>query len=159
MSNHVSGPVHVAVMRGSLPELIAAVESGHPVDEKDREGRTPLFYAVMAGELGIASELIRRGANPSAQDRHRETPLHFAAREYRIEGAELLLRTGAPVDARDVDGNTPLWRSVFDSRGRGRMIRLLLSHGADRSLKNEHGISPEDLAKTIANYDVRQFLA
>src|SRR5262245_7167567 len=158
MSNHVSGPVHVAVMRGSLPELIQAVESGHPVDEKDREGRTPLFYAVMGGELRIATELIRRGANPNTQGRNRETPLHFAARECLVEAAERLLRSGAPVDARDVNGNTPLWRAVFDSRGRGEMIRLLLSHGADKSLTNEHGVSPEDVAKTIANYDVRRFL-
>jgi hypothetical protein len=38
------------------------------------------------------------------------------------------------------------------------MIRLLLASGADKTLKNKQGVSPEDLAKTIANYDVSEFL-
>jgi ankyrin repeat protein len=52
----------------------------------------------------------------------------------------------------------PLSHAVFESRGRGEMIRLLLSFGADKALKNKHGVSPENLARTIANYDVSIFL-
>jgi ankyrin repeat protein len=146
-------------MRHSLPELIQAIERGEAVDALDREGRTPLFYAVMDGDLGITAELIRRGANPAAQDRGFETPLHFAAREYRNDVAELLLKSGASVDAQDGHGNTPLLRAVFESRGRGQLIGLLRAHGADKTLKNEHGVSSDDLATSIGNYDVRQFLA
>jgi len=39
------------------------------------------------------------------------------------------------------------------------MIRLLLLYGADKKLKNNHGVSPEDLANKIANYDMKPFLA
>jgi hypothetical protein len=38
------------------------------------------------------------------------------------------------------------------------MIKLLLAHAADKHLKNKHGVSPEKLASTIANYDVNKFL-
>jgi uncharacterized protein len=63
------------------------------------------------------------------------------------------------VDSEDIHGNTPLWRAVFNSRGRGDLIELLLSSGADRGHRNKRGKTPLDLANTIANYDVAQFFA
>jgi ankyrin repeat protein len=157
MSSPDVGPVHKAVMKHSLPEVTQAIAQGRDVNAVDREGRTPLFYAAKDGDSAIAAELIRHGANINAQDKSLETPLHFAARAYRAEVAELLLKNGASVDAQDAHGNTPLARAVFDSKGRGQMIKLLLSSGANRALKNKHGVSPEDLAKSIGNYDVNAF--
>jgi uncharacterized protein len=159
MKKYVMGPVHKAMM-GHNPhdELIAALAVGGSVDELDREGRTPLFYAVRDSELALVTELIRRGANPDARDRNLESPLHVAAREYRPEIAKLLIKHGATVDAQDDYGNTPLGRAVFDSRGRGEMIEVLLSAGADKGLKNSHDVSPFDLTNTIANYNMKLFL-
>ena len=145
-------------MRHSTSDLVQAIEQGGAVDARDREGRTPLFYAVGEGDAAITAELLRRGASPNAQDKNLETPLHFAAREYRPELAKLLLDHGAAVDVPDAHGNTALFRAVFDSRGRGDVIKLLLSHSADRTRKNNHEMSPIDLARSIANYDVAQFL-
>jgi ankyrin repeat protein len=160
MSNPDSpAAVHRAVMRHSLPEVIQAVSSGEDIDALDREGRTALFYAAKDGDSEIVAELLKHGSNVNVQDKNGETPLHFAAREYRPEAAELLIKAGAAVSAQDIHGNTPLWRAVFESRGRGKMIKLLLSAGSDKNLKNKHGSSPEDLAKTIGNYDVSVFLS
>jgi ankyrin repeat protein len=61
------------------------------------------------------------------------------------------------VDARDKHGNTPLSKAVFYSQGSGEMISLLLRWGADRDLKNNYGVSPVGLARSIANYDVARF--
>jgi ankyrin repeat protein len=102
--------------------------------------------------------LIRHGANPNAQDKSLETPLHFAVYEYQLAAAQRLIEGGADPNAQDDHGNTPLWRAVFESRGRGDMIKLLVSAGADKTLKNRHGVSPKDLANTIGNYDVSAFL-
>ncbi|MEO7702080.1 MAG: ankyrin repeat domain-containing protein [Opitutus sp.] len=62
------------------------------------------------------------------------------------------------VDPVDVHGNTPLWRAVFNSCGRGELIELLISRGADPTKKNKSGTTPKDLAETIANYEVAKFL-
>jgi ankyrin repeat protein len=150
--------VHRAVMRQSLTELTEALSQGRAVDALDEGGRTALFYATSDGNAAIVGELLRRGANPNAQDKALETPLHFAAREYQIETARHLIVGGANPNVPDSHGNTPLWRAVFESRGRGEMIKLLLSAGADKTLKNRHGSSPEDLARNIGNYDVAGFL-
>ena len=153
--SHDVAPIHKAVMKRSLPDVAQALAD---VDALDREGRTALFYAAQGGDTAIALELIRHGANVNAQDKEQKTPLHFAAGAYQVEVAELLLKNGAIVDAVDAHGNTPLSDAIFESRGRGGMIKLLLSFNADKSLKNKHGVSPEGLAKSIANYDVGQFL-
>ena len=153
-----SASIHTAVMRHSLPEVIEAISSGENVDALDREGRSPLFYAAKDGDLSIVSELIRRGARVNAQDTNLETPLHFAAREFRLNVAKQLIENGANVNAQDAHGNTALSRAVFESRGRGEMIALLLSAGADKALKNKHGVSPFDLAKSIGNYEIATFL-
>jgi ankyrin repeat protein len=150
--------LHWAVARQNLAEVRSTLAAGNNVDCLDPERRTPLFYAVKDGNSEIVSELLRHGANPNAQDRHLETPLHFASREYRPAIAQLLLNSGATVDVQDAQGNTPLWRAVFSSRDRGEMIKLLLSHGADKTLNNKYGVSPQKLAETIANYDAIQFL-
>jgi len=151
-------PIHRAVMRHSVPEVIQALADGTEIDSRDPEGRTALFYAVKDGDEAVVAELVARGADVDVQDRNKEAPLHFAAREFQIGTASLLIQAGARVDVQDSHGNTPLWRAVFESRGRGEMITLLISAGAKKALKNAHGTSPEDLAKNIGNYDLGGFL-
>ncbi len=158
MKSHNLDPVHLAVLKHSVADVRSAVAGGNEVDSLDRERRTPLFYAAKDGDVEIVSELLSHGANPNKRDKSLETPLHFASREYRLEVAQRLVNAGATVDAQDIHGNTPLARAIYSSHGKGEMIKLLLSHGADKTLNNKHGVSPEKLAETIANYDVRQFL-
>src|ERR1051325_1989765 len=141
-------------MRGHFTEVRQVLDSGGTVDERDSAGRTPLFSAIQSGDLGIVTELIDRGASVNAKDSGLKTPLHFAASEYKPQLVDLLMRSGAEVDAQDSDGNSPLSDAVFYSKGRGDVIWLLFNRGADKRLKNRHGVSPLDLANSIGNYDV-----
>jgi ankyrin repeat protein len=156
-SRNSMSALHWAVSDGDLAAVQRAITQGGDINGVDRDGRTPLFQSVVGGNVAIVSQLLKAGAEANARDRNLETPLHFATREHQIEVAGLLLKSGAQVDAQDSYGNTPLSNAVFYSRGRGEMIKLLLAHSADKSLKNNYGVSPEELAKTIANYDVAQF--
>jgi len=155
--SHKMGKMHEAVMLNDLTAVKILAEQDEPVDELDREGRTPLFYAIQNGSLPLAAELISLGANVNAQDNNLEGPLHFAARAYNLEATKLLIDHGAEVDLKDRQGNTPLSNAVFESRGREPVIKYLLQSGADRSAKNNHGVSPEELANSIANYDISKF--
>ena len=69
----------------------------------------------------------------------------------------MLLDASARVDATDSHGNTPLFRATFESRGNGDMIELLRTRGADPRVSNQSGVTPVELARTIANFDVAQF--
>ncbi len=130
--------------------------SGTP-DVLDPDGRTPLIAAAIDSKLEAARILIAAGADVDFQDPGGWSALHFAAQSGSAEMVRLLLDASATVDPRDSDGNTPLWRATFESRGEGRLIRLLLEHGADPNRENDSGVSPAGLARSIANFDVAQF--
>jgi ankyrin repeat protein len=123
----------------------------------DRLGRTELHYAAGKGDVEKVKALLIAGANPGLADDNGWTPLHFAAQSYSVPISEALLAAGASIDPRDAHGNTPLSRAVFTSRGRGELIALLRRYRADPTNANAYGVSPISLARTIANYDVKQY--
>jgi uncharacterized protein len=141
---------------------MAAKKTGPPppttlAGRLDRAGRSELHYQAQKRDLGRAKMMIEQGLDVSLADRDGWTPLHFAAQEYNADFAALLMDSGASVDARNAHGNTPLFVAVFNSQGRGELIRLLRERGADPYSMNNYGVSPLLLARTIGNYDVAQF--
>lgn len=125
----------------------------------DQMGRSPLHYATRAGDVSQVRELLRAGADPKTGDRDGFTPLHFAAQEHHLDVATELIEYGVEIDAPNKHGNTPLFVAVFNSRGRGDMISLLIANGADATRKNWFGQSPVALAQLIGNYGVVGHLA
>ena len=146
------------IARNDRTGLAQILARGLDPNAKDDDGRTPLMHAVVGDQIEFVDLLIQSGADVNSQDNDGCSALHFAAQEFRIATAKLLLGHGAHVNACDRHGNTPLWRAVFNSRGRGDIISLLLLYGADRRIKNESGKTPVDLANTIGNYNIKQFL-
>jgi uncharacterized protein len=123
----------------------------------DRMGRTPLHYAALEGDEQRVRDLLAGGADPNHKDHNGFTPLHLAAQDWQPQSAALLIEEGAEVDAVNKYGNTPLFVAVFNSKGRGDLIELLRSGGADPEKLNESGQNPVGLARMIGNYDVAQF--
>ena len=117
-----------------------------------------MHYAALENNAPRVRDLLRRN-DPNEPDNEGFTPLHFAAQEYAVEAARSLLEYGASVDAENRYGNTALYIAVFNSRGRGDMIHLLRSFGADIRHANQAGVTPAELADSIGNYDVKRFLA
>ncbi|MDF1739173.1 MAG: ankyrin repeat domain-containing protein [Verrucomicrobiales bacterium] len=128
----------------------------------DRYGRSDLHYTPQhkpeEEQAELAERLITEGCDINHQDARGWVPLHFAAQEWSAPVASLLIQRGANVDIQDEHGNTPLSTAVFNSRGRGELIRILLDAGADPDIANNHGVSPRSLADTIANFDVKQHI-
>ncbi|MBV8389978.1 MAG: ankyrin repeat domain-containing protein [Mucilaginibacter sp.] len=127
------------------------------IDSLDKDGRSAVFHAVLIGSVDIIKDLFEADPNLNLKDNKGWTPLHYAAQNYLINIAELLIDNGADIEIKDDYGNTPLWRATFSSQGKGEMIKLLLHRGANPNTANDSGVSPYELANTIANYDVKQF--
>jgi len=148
-----------AIMDGDVNEVASAIDNDNRVlNATDRMGRTLLMEAAIFKHYEICKMLISKGADVNAKEKARHwTALHFAAQEYDPRITAVLLENGAEVDPQDTYGNTPLSEAVFNSRGRGEVIELLLENGADRNIKNKSGVSPLDLARMIDNFNVKQF--
>ncbi|HEX6874036.1 MAG TPA: ankyrin repeat domain-containing protein [Nocardioidaceae bacterium] len=119
--------------------------------------RSPLHIAAMDDDASAIGTLLADGESPDVQDEQGFTPLHFAAQQFSLSAASALLNAGATVDVENAFGNTALFVAVFNSKGRGELIKLLRSHGADPLHSNASGQTPVRLARLIANYDVAQF--
>jgi ankyrin repeat protein len=158
--NHNRAPnVFLAVQGRDLSGLEKLLVGGADANEGDSEGMTPLMEAAITGQEEVVDLLLANGAKASAVDKSGWTALHFAVQEWRPEIVRKLINAGAPVDAQDRDGNTPLMRAVFESKGRGDIIRMLLDAGADQTRTNKSGVSADKLARTISNYDVAKYLS
>ncbi len=70
---------------------------------------------------------------------------------------DFLIASGANVNARDFGGNTPL--IVAAREGSLTKVRVLLSHGADKSLKNDHGETAFDSISSIDADELKVLLA
>jgi ankyrin repeat protein len=128
------------------------------LDFEDKDGRSPIFYSISFSNTNMLTKLLDAGADKNLRDKNGWTSLHHAVQKYNLAAIQVLLENGADPEIKDVYGNTSLWRAVFTSEGRGEAIALLLKFGANVNTKNHSGISPLDLASSIANYDVTHFL-
>lgn len=123
----------------------------NPVFEK-------LVSCIVNNDSQEFSEILEKSPTDlNSKDGKGWTLLHYAAQYIAVEIGQALISRGSDINAKDNFGNNVLWRATFASNGRGEFIKLLLNNRADRYEKNISGISPEELANTISNYNVRQY--
>eukprot|EP00978_Attheya_sp_CCMP212_P035759 scaffold157549_cov40-Attheya_sp.AAC.1 len=113
---------------------------------KNQKGLTPLLVACERNHASIAKTLIDRGALPLT-DKDQKSPLAVAS----FCGCEDVVSTLLELDfgkelldVPDGTGATPLWLAA--RTGNAKMVRLLLDAGANATLPNQQGLSPEEAA-------------
>jgi ankyrin repeat protein len=128
-----------------------------PLHAKSAKGLTPLIVACERCHTNIVKELIRRGAEPTP-DSNGRSPLAVASFCGLMEVVEFLLNgDGAKMgrellNVLDNNGCTPLWLAA--RTGNGKMVTVLLDAGADPSIKNKDGLSPEEAAVKFKKQNV-----
>ena len=109
--------------------------------------------SIVKNDIRMVELMISDGHEVDSADNEGTFPLHYAAVHCNIELARILLDHGATVDCTDRNGNTPLSNAVFYGAGKLDLIQLFLQRGASMNRENLHGVSPKNLARSIANYD------
>ena len=92
-----------ATNRGDLEEVEKLLDSGVPVNFKNKDDETALHFAAQEGFLDIVGLLIKKGANINALDYAKETPLFRSVCWNNYKMTWFLLRNGADVSLRDID--------------------------------------------------------
>ena len=86
--------LHEAAAANNANKLSGLIASGHDIEARDKDERTPLLIATRADAIDAASLLIRSGADVNAKDRIADTPFLYAGVEGRLDILKLILATG-----------------------------------------------------------------
>ena len=136
-----------AISNDELEKIQNAVKSQPQlVNNKTRDGQTPLMAAVDKRSIQVLGFLLFHKADPNGTDGKGELPLIASARKGWPEGVDGLLQMGAGVNSRNRQGETALIAAVHARNP--RVIRQLLAKGANPDIADSvAGFSARDYAK------------
>ena len=101
------------------------LDHGADINNRIRQGWTPLHLAVRSGKVDAVRLLLQHGANVNDEDMFHSTALYYASSGHG-EGFEItrvLLECGANVNARNMFNTTPLETASIS--GRDDIVQLL----------------------------------
>jgi len=140
----------MAIKKGDLQKIKKYISKGYDINTKeDKDGTTPLFVAVTKGDVDFFNELVKKGANINEKLKDGSNLLiaSVAGKDAKIEIVKTLLDKGIDINTKGFGGNTPLHLACMGLNEEA--IKLLLSHGADKSIKNNKGVSSEQILKDM----------
>lgn len=128
--------LHTAARTGQMSVIGALLDHGAPIEARDSDGRTGLYWAVYARDYSSTQMLLTRGADINATDNTGSTVLHVAAsRNVPPYLLSLLLEHHANAALRDKQGRLAKDLATTDE-ARGKL--------AVKSVAWDRPMSPED---------------
>jgi ankyrin repeat protein len=168
--------LHIAAAAYQCELAESLVAKGAAIRARNRRGAEPLHYAAdgspdaehwdPVAQREVIAYLIKAGADPNAFDKSGVAPLHRAVRTRCSPAVRALIENGADPRVMNNSGSTPLHLAVQNT-GRsdsgseaskdeqGRIITLLLRHGASPTDVDAHG---KTVAAAASSDWIRQLL-
>lgn len=147
--------LHLCAMRNLVNPITNLLKFGAIIDQRDQDGHTPAMSAAFHGNLECLLELLRLGASTQERDNAGRTIMHIVAGSERIAASQMaILLKQFPclikiLNDQTYSGETPLHHCAV--RGNGEKIHLLLSKGANCSIKDNFGQTPMYLLLKLHN--------
>ena len=90
-----------------VSEVIDMLRDGMPINSRDKDGYTALYWAVFNNHTEVVDELLGNGADVNVRNSSYDwTPLHAAAHNNNTDMMKVLLRHGAEPSIRNNRGET-----------------------------------------------------
>jgi ankyrin repeat protein len=143
------------------------ISKGAKVNDRNKDGQTPLIAAVFNSDPSIVKTLLSKGAEIDKKHSNNypnQTPLTIAISRQEFDMVELLIAKGAGINERNKDGQTPLMVAIATgdnnraseyspqefikpefkltldkNQAIPKTIELLLNRGADPNLRDING--------------------
>lgn len=131
-------PLLLAADTGHPTAVRALIEAGADIEAKDKHHRTALLRAATHGHFAVVQMLLDHGANVQASDSEGNSALMLAATKGYKSTAACLVANGADINAMSISCGYTALMAAAERDGHEDVVRLLLDHGADRSLLNHN---------------------
>jgi ankyrin repeat protein len=115
-----------------------------------KDGCSPVLYAAKEGDIAGLEKLAALNADMNRVCDDGLSPLAFAKNDEKV--IRTLVKLGADVNTADQGGETPLMYAASDGADR---VNLLLSIGADKTIKDNAGKTAYDRVKNEKSVDDR----
>ena len=134
-----------AALDGDIEVVKKYLETGFDVNQPNQDKQSLLMLAGFNGHTDLCEYLIKSGAHIEARETNGRTALMFASTGPFPKTVELLLQNDAnPNSIDNLEHFTPLMHAAAE--GHIEVVKILLSHGADPSLKDVDGDTAESFA-------------
>jgi ankyrin repeat protein len=149
-------PLNMAAVKGNAELVDVLLKAGADVNLANLSGVTPLMGAAFSGQAEIVRKLLGAGANMAPLDRVKKSAATYAAGNGCSDCLLALLKAGTPVNAPlENDLTLLMWAAAY---GHESSVRLLLTQGADRKLKDNRGKTAADLARETNHLNIVSLL-
>ncbi len=140
---------------GSVPHPASSSPAPQASSDPDEENPVGAFWdAVSKGQAERVKTLLKKKPDLlMIVDSNQNTPLHIAAQEGKHDVVEVLLKSGAKPNVQNAAGRTPLHETMS-----GTVAVMLVTHGADKTIKNKEGNNPVEAAKKDDKQEVLKAL-
>ena len=129
-------PLSLAASYGQVEWVIALLEKGAKVNERNLDGDTALLLASKNEQVECANVLIKAGANVNMRNYFGDSPFKAAFATPNIQYDIVQ----SDVNIKFSNDMTPLLYAALD--GNVQCISTLLEAGADVNISNENGVTP-----------------
>ncbi|MBU8932900.1 MAG: ankyrin repeat domain-containing protein [candidate division Zixibacteria bacterium] len=149
--------LHEAAISGSVVTVDYLLDAGADPDLTNDFGATPLIFSSWRSHVDVARTLLEKGANPDIINTNGMTALHNSVKEGSVEMCQVLLTNGANASLPNLKtGGTPLHYAC--TKGYLNIVELLVSSGADLTVKDNKGLTPLHYAGKYGHRTVADLL-